>query len=116
MFWNHRVVHFGWPCVYIGSRLSFFLCSVLYRYLSWFGKEVSGLGYTRWLVWRLIGVSSRWIRLPAVVFASIVGYSFLFIVAEYTFGSYKNPAPWIFMSAYLPFFILPVSSRRKGQD
>jgi hypothetical protein len=77
---------------------------------------VSGLGYTRWLVWRLIGVSSRWIRLPAVVFASIVGYSFLFIVAEYTFGSYKNPAPWIFMSAYLPFFILPVSSRRKGQD
>jgi hypothetical protein len=66
-------------------------------------------------IYRGLG-KSRWIRLPAVVFASIVGYSFLFIVAEYTFGSYKNPAPWIFMSAYLPFFILPVSSRRKGQD
>jgi hypothetical protein len=58
-------------------------------------------------IYRGLG-KSRWIRLPAVVFASIVGYSFLFIVAEYTFGSYKNPAPWIFMSAYLPFFILPI--------
>ncbi|GJQ14988.1 hypothetical protein GpartN1_g6779.t1 [Galdieria partita] len=58
-------------------------------------------------IYRGLG-KSHWIRIPAIVFASIVGYSFLFIAAEYMFGKYKNPAPWIFTSVYVPYFIIPI--------
>eukprot|EP00871_Galdieria_phlegrea_P001058 jgi/Galph1/1953/GphlegSOOS_G637.1 len=50
----------------------------------------------------------RWVRIPAIVFASMVGYSFLFIVAEYVFGPWKCPAPILFTSVYVPYFILPI--------
>ncbi|GJD11374.1 hypothetical protein Gasu2_55130 [Galdieria sulphuraria] len=80
-----------------------------FRAMTWFEVTIYPFFCTACCVaiYRGLG-KSRWIRIPAVVFASIIGYSFLFVISEYVFGRYKNPAPWIFTSAYLPYFVIPI--------